>query len=40
MIAKVSKTSLQNNLETVTNKQDKEIAKEGCISRRKTENYW
>ena len=40
MIAKVSKTSLQNNLETVTNKQDKEIAKEGYISRRKTENYW
>ena len=31
-ITKISKTSLQNNSETVTNEYDKEIAKERYIS--------
>ena len=31
-ISKVSKNSQQNNLETVTNENDKEITKEKCIS--------
>ena len=29
---KVSRTSLDSNLETVTNKHDKEIPKEKCLS--------
>ena len=41
---KVWKTSKQNNSETATNKNDKEIPKERYIyiyiSRRNTENYW
>ena len=36
--AKVSRSSPQNNLGTITNKYDKEIPKEIYISRRKTEN--
>ena len=35
-IRMVSKNSTQYNSETVTNEHDKEIAKERCISRRKT----
>ena len=31
-ITKVSKNSQQNNSETVTNENDKEIPKESCIS--------
>ena len=40
-IIKVSKTSKQNNSETVTNEHDKEIPEKGYryISRRKTKNY-
>ena len=38
-ITKVSKNSQQNNLETVTNENDKEIPIERYISRRKTNNY-
>ena len=40
-IIKVSKTSKQNNSETVTNEHNKEIPKKGYryISRRKTRNY-
>ena len=34
---KASKNSQHNNLETVSNKHDKEIPKERCIS---PENYW
>ena len=36
---KVPKTSQQNNSETVTNENDKEIPKERYISQWKTENY-
>ena len=43
-IMKVSKTSQQNNSETVTNEHYNEIPKVGYIyiytSRRKTKNYW
>ena len=38
-IAKVPKNSEQNNLETVTYENDKEITKERYISRRKTKIY-
>ena len=36
---KFSKTTLQNNLETVTNEHDQEIPKEIYNFRRKIENY-
>ena len=36
-IMKVSRSSPQNNSETITNEHDKEISKERYISRRKTE---
>ena len=39
IITKVSKNWQQNNSETVTNENDKEIRKERYISRRRTENY-
>ena len=39
-ITKISRSSSQNNSETIKNKHDKEIPKEIYISRRKTENYW
>ena len=38
-IMKVSRSSPQNNSETITNEHDKEISKERYISRRKTETY-
>ena len=38
-ITKISKNS-QNNSETVSNENDKEIPKDICISRTKTRNYW
>ena len=38
-IAKVPKTLQQNNSKTVANKNDKEIPKEICISRRKARNH-
>ena len=31
-VTKVSRSSLQNNLETITNEYDKEIPKERCVS--------
>ena len=37
---KGSKTSQQNNSETVKNEHDKEVLKEIYISQRKKENYW
>ena len=37
--SKVSKSSLQNNPETVTNENDTEIPKKVYISRRKTKQY-
>ena len=39
-IAKVPKTLQQNNSKTVANKNDKEIPKEICTSRRKARNHW
>ena len=39
-VKRASKNSQQNNSETVTNENNKEIPKERYISRRKTENYW
>ena len=39
-LTKVSKNSQQNNSETITNDNDKEIPKERYISKRKIENYW
>ena len=40
-ITKISKTSQQNNSETITNELDKKyVKKDTYISRRKTENYW
>ena len=38
MITKVSKSSQQNNSETVTNNNDKEIRKERYISPKKRQN--
>ena len=38
-IAKVPKTLQQHNSKTVANKNDKEIPKEICISRRKARNH-
>ena len=39
-IIKVSKKSKQNNSETITNENDKEIPKERYMYRTKTKNYW
>ena len=39
-ITKFSKNPQQNNSETVTNENDKDITKEIYISRRKTISYW
>ena len=39
-ITKVSKNSQQNNLETVTNENEKEITKERYMSPEKTTSYW
>ena len=40
-ISKVQKNPQQNNFETVTNENDREIPKERCISpERKTRSYW
>ena len=39
-ITKLLKNSQQNNSDTVTNENDKEIPKKRYISPKETKNYW